>query len=187
VVFFLLLFNGFEQPGQFLFSFMPDKALKNVFLSRKTNVRGCFETGSLFCYYFIPKSILNYSIMYSTGEKIKVLRNVKGYTQEYMAKNLGVSQKIYSMIENDEKEVTQVILQKVAQVFNVTPEFIQNFSPTLVFNNNMSNNVIYVNQLIIQSEEKAVQAVKNIFAEMKATFGDTPPPKKPQKKASPKK
>jgi transcriptional regulator with XRE-family HTH domain len=127
--------------------------------------------------------------MYSTGEKIKVLRNVKGYTQEYMAKNLGVSQKVYSMIENDEKEVTPVILQKVAQVFNVTPEFIQNFSPSVVFNNNndCSGNVININQLIVQSEEKAVSAVKNIFAEMKATFGDSPTPKRPQKKAAPKK
>jgi transcriptional regulator with XRE-family HTH domain len=127
--------------------------------------------------------------MYSTGEKIKVLRNVKGYTQEYMAKNLELSQKVYSMIENDEKEPTPVIMQKIATIFNVTPEFIQNFSPAIVFNNNndCSGNVININQLIVQSEEKAVMAVKNIFAEMKETFGNTAPPKKPQKKTSPKK
>jgi transcriptional regulator with XRE-family HTH domain len=134
--------------------------------------------------------------MYSTGEKIKVLRNVKGYTQEYMAKNLELSQKVYSMIENDEKEPTPIIMQKIATIFNVTPEFIQNFSPAVVFNNNnctgniineCSGYVLNIHQFIVQSEEKAVQAVKDIFAEMKETFGNTAPPKKPQKKTSPKK
>jgi transcriptional regulator with XRE-family HTH domain len=123
----------------------------------------------------------------STGEKIKVLRNIKGYTQEYMAKTLEVSQKAYSMIENDEKEVTPVILQKIANIFNVSPEFIQNFSPAVIFNNHdFSGNFVSINQIIVQSEEKAVTAVKNIFAEMKETFG-TVPPKKAAKKNTDKK
>jgi transcriptional regulator with XRE-family HTH domain len=128
-------------------------------------------------------------MLHSTGEKIKILRNVKGYTQEYMAKNLNLSQRAYSKIENNEIEPSQVIIQKVAAIFNVTPEFIQNFSPTIIFNNTFNKEFtgnMYVNQ-IIQTEEKILGYVKDIFTEMKATFGNTPPPKKPQKKASPKK
>jgi transcriptional regulator with XRE-family HTH domain len=124
----------------------------------------------------------------TTGEKIKTLRNIKGFTQDYMAKQLQLSQKAYSKIETNEQEPAPLILQKIANVFNVTPEFIQNFSPAVIFNNNDNKgNVINVHQIIVQTEQKAVQAVKDVFAEMKETFGNTTSPKKPQKKASPKK
>lgn len=128
-------------------------------------------------------------MLHSTGEKIKVLRNVKGFTQEYMAKNLNLSQKAYSKIENNETEPSPIIIEKIAAIFNVTPEFIQNFSPTIVFNNTFNKEFtgnMYVNQ-IIQSEEKILNYVKDIFAQMKETYGNPAQPKKPQKKPSPKK
>jgi transcriptional regulator with XRE-family HTH domain len=128
-------------------------------------------------------------MLHSTGEKIKVLRNVKGFTQEYMAKNLSLSQKAYSKIENNEIEPSPIIIEKIAAIFNVTPEFIQHFSPTIVFNNTFNKDFtgnMYVNQ-IIQSEEKILNYIKDIFTEMKEKYGNTPPPKKTQKKASPKK
>lgn len=132
----------------------------------------------------------------TTGDKIKTLRSIKGYTQDYMAKQLEMSQKTYSKIETNEQEPTPVILQKIANIFNVTPEFIQNFSPAVIFNNNdctgniinefSGGYVLNIHQFIVQSEAKAVQAVKDIFAEMKATFG-TVPPKKAAKKNTDKK
>ncbi len=54
------------------------------------------------------------------GNRIKALRNAKGYTQEQLAEQLGVSRQKYARIENGTNSITLDILSKVADILDVT-------------------------------------------------------------------
>ena len=54
------------------------------------------------------------------GERIKVLRNAYGYTQEQVAEYIGVSRQKYARIENGNNSITLDILSKIAEYFKVT-------------------------------------------------------------------
>lgn len=61
------------------------------------------------------------------GQKIRKLRELKGYSQQYVAKKLNISQEYYSYLENKQKEIPPEYLLKISQLFDVTPDFIENF------------------------------------------------------------
>ena len=53
------------------------------------------------------------------GEKIRQIRELKGYSQEYISNKLGVSQRAYSKIERNERRVTIELLEKISVIFKV--------------------------------------------------------------------
>ena len=53
------------------------------------------------------------------GNKIRSLRLEKGYSQEYLAEVLEVSQKTYSNIENDKSSIKIDALIKIAEEFKI--------------------------------------------------------------------
>jgi len=74
------------------------------------------------------------------GHKIKKLRELKNYTQEYMAINLQISQNTYSRIENEKVKVSTERLKEIASLLKVSLEnLISDQSPSLTFNNNKIN------------------------------------------------
>ena len=48
------------------------------------------------------------------GHKIKKLRELRNFSQEYMADQLGLSQSAYSKLETDQTELTYNRLSKIA-------------------------------------------------------------------------
>ena len=70
------------------------------------------------------------------GQKIKMLREVKNYTQEYMADKIGLAQSNYSKIERDETDITLTRLQKISEVLGVNTDDLINLSEPCIFNNN---------------------------------------------------
>jgi transcriptional regulator with XRE-family HTH domain len=54
------------------------------------------------------------------GLKIRNIRMQKGYSQEYMAEFLNVSQKTYSHIENEKIKIHLARLSKIAEVFDLS-------------------------------------------------------------------
>jgi transcriptional regulator with XRE-family HTH domain len=71
------------------------------------------------------------------GRKIKILRESKNYTQEYMASNLNISQNSYSRIENENVKISTDRLKEIASLLEVPSEYlISDQSPSLTFNNN---------------------------------------------------
>ena len=71
------------------------------------------------------------------GRKIKMLRESKNYTQEYMASNLNISQNTYSRIENENVKISTDRLKEIASLLEVPSEYlISDQSPSLTFNNN---------------------------------------------------
>ncbi|TAF30912.1 MAG: XRE family transcriptional regulator [Cytophagales bacterium] len=52
-------------------------------------------------------------------QKIKIIRELKNYTQDYMAEQLGVSQNTYSRMENGQIKITIDRFQDIANILEV--------------------------------------------------------------------
>lgn len=70
-----------------------------------------------------------------TGHKIRQIRELKGFTQEYIADKLGISQRAYSKIENNQTKIDWERITKIAEVFGVDPIDMISFDDNLIFNN----------------------------------------------------
>jgi transcriptional regulator with XRE-family HTH domain len=90
----------------------------------------------------------------SIGAKIKKLRELKNYTQSYMAERLGLSMSGYGKIERDETEITLQRLQEIAEILETNYNTILSFDEKHIFNftNNQSANGIVQNQQITKNE-----------------------------------
>jgi len=51
--------------------------------------------------------------------KLRNARNQKGYTQEYVAESLGISQKHYSRLENGKSGITLEYLEKICKKLEI--------------------------------------------------------------------
>ena len=60
----------------------------------------------------------------STGEAIRMLRDLKGWTQEELAKRSGVNAKNISLLENGRIDIGKRRAEKLAKVFKVHPAII---------------------------------------------------------------
>ncbi|MCB0482694.1 MAG: helix-turn-helix transcriptional regulator [Flavobacteriales bacterium] len=52
--------------------------------------------------------------------KIRKIRELRGYSQDYMAVQLGISCKRYSRIECGETKITLERLEQICGIFNIT-------------------------------------------------------------------
>lgn len=68
------------------------------------------------------------------GQKIKKIRELRNYSQEYMAMHLGISQEAYCRLESGQTKIELNRLQKIAEALNVEPLFLMNFDDSFVFN-----------------------------------------------------
>jgi transcriptional regulator with XRE-family HTH domain len=60
------------------------------------------------------------------GDKIRKVRELKGYKQEYVAEKLGMSVTAYGNIERNESSISLERLQEIAEVLEVTVQDILN-------------------------------------------------------------
>jgi transcriptional regulator with XRE-family HTH domain len=68
-------------------------------------------------------------------KKLKQLRELKNYTQEYMATELGLSTRAYSKIEAGETQLTINRLNEISRVLGIEPIEILGFDHKNIFNN----------------------------------------------------
>lgn len=99
--------------------------------------------------------------MIDIGQKIKKIREFRGYTQEYLADQLSVSQKTYSQIENNQTKLGVNRLQKIADVLDIGFTDIFSLDDKAIFNhfndkvnNNNNASVIMANETF-EDERKA--------------------------------
>ncbi|MEO6283581.1 MAG: helix-turn-helix transcriptional regulator [Dyadobacter sp.] len=95
------------------------------------------------------------------GEKIKKIRELKNFTQEYMAQKLEMTQAGYGKIERNESELSYPKLLKIAEVFKVTVEDIINFNEKMIFNvmHNQTGNGYVVNNGLSDQEKKLYEQI----------------------------
>ena len=60
----------------------------------------------------------------TTGEAIRMLRGLKGWTQEELARRSGINAKNISMLENDRIDIGKRRAEQLAKAFNVHPAII---------------------------------------------------------------
>lgn len=74
------------------------------------------------------------------GENIKKLRELKNYTQQYLADELGISLSGFGKIERDQTEITLARLLKIADILEVDLITLIHFNGNDVFKNCKKNN-----------------------------------------------
>ncbi|MFT3949156.1 MAG: helix-turn-helix transcriptional regulator [Agriterribacter sp.] len=101
---------------------------------------------------------------------LKILREVKGYTQEQIADVLGISQNTYSRLERNPKSLTAQQAQKLADVYKVNIEdLLSEATPVLTFpqlsaehsNNSYSNHAGSRNR-----QEENISDIKSLKEEV---------------------
>ncbi len=77
--------------------------------------------------------------MKAIGENIRKIRTMKGYSQDYVASKLKMSQNNYSRIELDQNKLNLDQLYEIAEVLDVDITDILNFQEKYVFHNTSHN------------------------------------------------
>jgi len=73
------------------------------------------------------------------GTKIKKIRELRSYTQDYMAERLNISQSTYARFEKDDTDITLSKLEQIAEILDIKVEDLINFTDKFIFNNYTSN------------------------------------------------
>lgn len=69
------------------------------------------------------------------GENLRKIRELKGYSQDYMAQALEISQRNYCRIEKNEIELSLSKLDRISKILEVTPQQIMGFDDKFIFSN----------------------------------------------------
>jgi len=95
--------------------------------------------------------------------KIRDLRERKNLTQEYLSRELGISIKSYSNLENDESKLSIERLFKISEILETPIEYFFSTSQTFEFNNCESSG--YLNNPVFQNSgyKEAMQAKDEII------------------------
>lgn len=95
--------------------------------------------------------------------KIRKVREIKNFSQKYMADKLSVSQSHYSDIENCKTEISEEKLEDIARILEVDSDTIRNFNDQVVFNACSQSGYYNVNN--IHPFEKTEELYKEIIKE----------------------
>ena len=82
--------------------------------------------------------------------KVRKIREIKNVSQSYLADKLSISQSAYSDLENGKTRITEQKLKEIAAILKVTPEIIEGYSDSVVFNSctqSGNKNILYLDPL----------------------------------------
>ena len=80
------------------------------------------------------------NVTLSIGNKLRVARTIKGFSQEYVAKKLGISQQQYRRLENkDENSITWERLEKISNILETDLELILNLNKNPIINSSIKD------------------------------------------------
>jgi transcriptional regulator with XRE-family HTH domain len=76
-------------------------------------------------------------MQYLLGDKIRILRSLKGYSQKGLAKATGISQEAISYIETNKtrKQVRPIVLERIAVTLGTQVQELLQFNPALITSN----------------------------------------------------
>ncbi|GHT75412.1 hypothetical protein AGMMS50262_10640 [Bacteroidia bacterium] len=112
--------------------------------------------------------------MDNIGYKIRRLREQKGFSQEYMASQLDITQASYARIESQEIKLTIDRLQKIAEVLETDIlTFFDSTKLTIQSQTNHDNTyaISYIDSLNIENKEttqKLIQTLENEIGHLKS-------------------
>ncbi len=105
---------------------------------------------------------------FAIGKNIRVVREVRGFSQEYVAKKIGISQRTYSNIEADKSKVDTEIIKNISEVLDIDPIELLSLNEKTMFSNCSSSggvgNFGYMNTY--QGLDKENDALKNHVSQL---------------------
>jgi len=105
------------------------------------------------------------------GNKLRRLRIEKGYSQEYLAAVLAISQKTYSNMENDKSSISIDTLKKIAEEYKVDLiELISDDNIIVQINNSSENSKFQAGIIINPMSEELLNQMKERIEELKLTI-----------------
>ncbi|MFY8127017.1 MAG: helix-turn-helix transcriptional regulator [Chitinophagaceae bacterium] len=103
----------------------------------------------------------------SIGNKIKKLREYRGYSQDYMAKKLNISQEQYSYLENRQKQIPDSTIEDISKLLDFSKEEIFNFKSENFIKNYFSDSstgCFNITTLIIECHEHERKAYHELIS-----------------------
>jgi transcriptional regulator with XRE-family HTH domain len=108
--------------------------------------------------------------MLTMGIRIRKLRELSGYSQDYMAKKLGISQEQYSYLETKQKTIPDGQIKTIAALLAVKEDYLRVFDPqNLIENtfNDQSQEYLNIQNHIIESHETERKFFLNLIDKLK--------------------
>ena len=93
--------------------------------------------------------------------KIKQLRELKNYTQEHMATQLGLSTRAYSKIESGETQLTINRLNEISRILGIEPMEVLGFDHKNILNNCTQEGNIAIPEKLIEQYEQRIQGLES--------------------------
>lgn len=81
-------------------------------------------------------------MFYSVNEKIRIIRNIRGYKQSYMASKLEISQQDYSYIENHGTKFTNKQIAILSEILEIDENCLEEFNPNILLGQGQNENVV---------------------------------------------
>lgn len=103
----------------------------------------------------------------NTEQKIKNIRELKDFTQEYMAEQLGITQAAYSKIETGQTKLTPNKISDIAEIFDMDASDLMAYDMQKYFNSFNNVKVSNNGSTITQDE-----TIKNLYDEVVALHKD---------------
>lgn len=88
------------------------------------------------------------------GVRVRLARISAGYTQEYVAQKLGISQQAYHVVETDDyKKMTWERIEQIAEICKIDIDELLNIDKNPIFNRDIKNCKQVGNQQAIYHEQ----------------------------------
>jgi transcriptional regulator with XRE-family HTH domain len=106
------------------------------------------------------------------GNKIKKIRELQNLKQEFVAQKLNMTQQNYSKLENNQGTISNERLNKIANIFNMKSEDIENFDEKVIFANNTfsfsenSTNISYNQQYLDEIKQNYEKHINDLHKEI---------------------
>jgi transcriptional regulator with XRE-family HTH domain len=107
----------------------------------------------------------------STGNKLKQLRKSKSMSQEQVADYLHLSQSAYARMESGESHSWASHIDKICEVFDITPEELVRSEKVIIGNIGTNNGVGYA-EVVNQLSEKLIELYEERIKELKQVIVD---------------
>jgi len=92
------------------------------------------------------------------GLKIKMVRDLRGYSQDYVATKLGISQNTYSGYETNQTNISVKTLEKIAEILEVPASDLMNTSG--IANFEINNGTVFGNiETVILSQKELYEQI----------------------------
>ena len=109
--------------------------------------------------------------MQNIGPKLRTLRKIHGFKQEYLGNLLGLSQTGYSKIETGEVDINIKHLNKLAELYNITPDKLlsaDNMTVSIETVNNNDQGIVVNHGSISHYHDQLNQRLQNLESKLES-------------------